>query len=296
MIACFRPKLLPPSLPGSTRESITPAGVDPRVKPEGDGKELPGGDGSSSPSCPDSIRASRGLFPRVRGNPPTCGCRARTWRPIPACAGQPVPRARPATSRRAYPRVCGATSGRDEHRGQDDGLSPRVRGNLLDRGGQKEQVRPIPACAGQPGSRRDHRHFQRAYPRVCGATLPAGIHDAAGKGLSPRVRGNLGLVKEGARLRGPIPACAGQPQRDRVGYRARPAYPRVCGATRTDIGGANTGMGLSPRVRGNQGPVRFEGLKRRPIPACAGQPDSVRLYARAREAYPRVCGATSRPG
>ena len=70
-----------------------------------------------------------GLSPRVRGN---LGHQLGHWitpGPIPACAGQPRPSARPLDHARAYPRVCGATSAISSATGSRQGLSPRVRGN-----------------------------------------------------------------------------------------------------------------------------------------------------------------------
>ena len=50
-----------------------------------------------------------GLSPRVRGNRRGDLAYLRTWGPIPACAGQPFSYRHADASKRAYPRVCGAT-------------------------------------------------------------------------------------------------------------------------------------------------------------------------------------------
>ena len=131
-----------------------------------------------------------------------------------------------------------------------------------------------------------------AYPRVCGATaFPVALLDV-GSGLSPRVRGNLGLCVMLLGPLGPIPACAGQPE---SAAEARPqtrAYPRVCGATISSKNFPGIECGLSPRVRGNRihrlPPKGWAG----PIPACAGQPEGFVPTAQSAGAYPRVCGAT----
>ena len=49
-----------------------------------------------------------------------------------------------------YPRVCGGTHLLRWFDYWLKGLSPRVRGNLLDTLGQLWVVRSIPACAGEP--------------------------------------------------------------------------------------------------------------------------------------------------
>ena len=93
-----------------------------------------------------------------------------------------------------------------------EGLSPRVRGNhgdlivVIAVGGS------IPACAGEPGAFAVQPWTRQVYPRVCGGTqrhLGAAVE---GAGLSPRVRGNLGLLGGGGGGRGSIPACAGEPK------------------------------------------------------------------------------------
>ena len=51
-------------------------------------------------------------------------------------------------------------------------------------------------------------------------------------GLSPRVRGNLGLAYGAAITAGSIPACAGEPAMRPVRVGKAGVYPRVCGGTR----------------------------------------------------------------
>ena len=89
------------------------------------------------------------------------------------------------------------------------------------------------------------------YPRVCGGTPPdAGIAPVV-KGLSPRVRGNLGNAVAHLACRGSIPACAGEPRLVGRPSHALWVYPRVCGGTGSIVRGERGAIGLSPRVRGN---------------------------------------------
>ena len=60
-----------------------------------------------------------GLSPRVRGNLKLQHQHHSSLGPIPACAGQPIESLHICQAIRAYPRVCGATSGRNS-------LLPRV--------------------------------------------------------------------------------------------------------------------------------------------------------------------------
>ena len=49
-----------------------------------------------------------------------------------------------------YPRVCGGTDGLERVCQGGQGLSPRVRGNLVWRDVDIETIGSIPACAGEP--------------------------------------------------------------------------------------------------------------------------------------------------
>ena len=91
---------------------------------------------------------------------------------------------------------------------------------------------------------------------------------------------------------GSIPACAGEPRRR--GCRCVPGwvYPRVCGGTALKEATHEYERGLSPRVRGNLAGTPAGFVPAGSIPACAGEPGTVRLPDRWSAVYPRVCGGT----
>ena len=62
----------------------------------------------------------------------------------------------------------GESSGKENSRGGDVGLSPRVRGILLVAELSKEIGRSIPACTGNPPTRTPSCEASRVYPRVYG--------------------------------------------------------------------------------------------------------------------------------
>ena len=214
---------------------------------------------------------------------------------IPACAGQPVHQCIRLNHKGAYPRVCGATQPLWLWPPWSSGLSPRVRGNPAIVAVAALVVGPIPACAGQPAARPVDNLQARAYPRVCGATFSKYAVMVPEQGLSPRVRGNPRRSRSNNPAPGPIPACAGQPWTAIGPALKSRAYPRVCGATCTTRQISPLLLGLSPRVRGNRDSVIRGGLRSRPIPACAGQPESTSSTSAPSRAYPRVCGATGMP-
>ena len=153
-------------------------------------------------------------------------------------------------------------------------------------------MRSIPASAGEPGLARQAGTVDEVYPRECGGTLTTAGPAAPWKGLSPRVRGNRGVVRRSAARRGSIPASAGEPRR---GSSRRPAgrvYPRECGGTRQLASVVDVRPGLSPRVRGNHALDRLLDVAYRSIPASAGEPRRWRPCGPIWRVYPRECGGT----
>ena len=197
-------------------------------------------------------RRRGGLSPRVRGNR---RCRRQSTEPsrsIPACAGEPTGRGWRRRWRGVYPRVCGGTEKGRAYRTFPDGLSPRVRGNPSHPGVKPARRRSIPACAGEPRSPGRRRRRPGVYPRVCGGTPNDTAQAGLGRGLSPRVRGNLLDPFVGSGTTGSIPACAGEPCGQGDGFAVRRVYPRVCGGTWCLTTCPGSFRGLSPRVRGNR--------------------------------------------
>ena len=172
------------------------------------------------------------------------------------------------------------------------GLSPRVRGNQPDVTQRGPISRSIPACAGEPNSLFFYPKITRVYPRVCGGTPRGWAYGRRLLGLSPRVRGNPGASALNAHAVRSIPACAGEPHVRGPVQRPAPVYPRVCGGTHEAVVVANRAAGLSPRVRGNPTWRVRPAAATRSIPACAGEPWSVKYSDDALRVYPRVCGGT----
>ncbi len=192
--------------------SIPACAGEPRWE-DGAGKRDPvyprvcgGTDLLSCKSC-----GSRGLSPRVRGNLAIEGRGRQERRSIPACAGEPCLPTRRIRRRPVYPRVCGGTYRWPLHFGPPEGLSPRVRGNRAVSKPARAVERSIPACAGEPTSRRLRGCRRGVYPRVCGGTGSGFRKGLRLCGLSPRVRGNLLMRSMGFMMLRSIPACAGEP-------------------------------------------------------------------------------------
>ena len=173
----------------------------------------------------------QGLSPRVRGNPGyRLGQRADLGS-IPACAGEPPSTTQQPVSVSVYPRVCGGTVDNPACQHCLQGLSPRVRGNLITPARYRVMSRSIPACAGEPRAARRSVRRPRVYPRVCGGTQTGFGENDAGRGLSPRVRGNPNCGRRSRTCYRSIPACAGEPLRSVASTPDTAVYPRVCGGT-----------------------------------------------------------------
>ena len=216
-----------------------------------------------TPRRPAHPLALAGLSPRVRGNPAPPGAPACACGSIPACAGEPRPPSRGSRPRRVYPRVCGGTENVVLFPARGTGLSPRVRGNLLDPLAHRRPRGSIPACAGEPRPCGGSPATRRVYPRVCGGTAQSRI------ALDP-ARGHVRS----------IPACAGEPWAPSIPTHNPGVYPRVCGGTQARARLDAAEEGLSPRVRGNRDHGAGEDRAAGSIPACAGEPDPWRSRAR----------------
>ncbi len=173
------------------------------------------------------------------------------------------------------------------------GLSPHARGNRTAGGLPRSVAGPIPACAGEPHARARRRLMCWAYPRMRGGTLLLLLGKLAAGGLSPHARGNRPLLAPMALRPGPIPACAGEPQRSRGHNRGIGAYPRMRGGTSGPMTGLPGLNGLSPHARGNLHRAIFQEFVSGPIPACAGEPLAPAPHVEGQRAYPRMRGGTS---
>ncbi len=167
--------------------------------------------GTVAPTAPTP--SAIGLSPRVRGNPKRVRHVSTDGRSIPACAGEPTAFHPPPGNGKVYPRVCGGTIRAVIMEEFNDGLSPRVRGNLKTKYEELDWKRSIPACAGEPAVQPVAGLVVEVYPRVCGGTVAAVPYESLEGGLSPRVRGNLRHWKSRKNWTGSIPACAGEPLR-----------------------------------------------------------------------------------
>ncbi len=112
------------------------------------------------------------------------------------------------------------------------------------------------------------------------------------RGLSPRVRGNLGVEVVLGDGRRSIPACTGEPLSSLNVATMSKVYPRVYGGTGDGNGIVTLISGLSPRVRGNLASLVDWHCWAGSIPACTGEPSGPAGLGPRLWVYPRVYGGT----
>ena len=173
---------------------------------------------------------------------------------------------------RAYPRSRGGTASSPRLQPHCRGLSPLARGNPAQPAPAALYQGPIPARAGEPSWAWPLRLSAGAYPRSRGGTVYCGHHRLALLGLSPLARGNRQSYNFLGCFVGPIPARAGEPLANIVGWPFR--------------------QGLSPLARGNRDQLTRRFCGHGPIPARAGEPDRVPYLSFEIGAYPRSRGGT----
>ena len=234
-----------------------------------------------------------GSSPRVRGKHRLHVQVVRRVRIIPARAGQTWPAGSPAPTTSDHPRACGANHPFDVAHTLVSGSSPRVRGKQRRELRAIDDLRIIPARAGQT-HRRDRQHTHPPdHPRACGANVTQdGVGDAR-CGSSPRVRGKPVAAACRALRKRIIPARAGQTKAVQAIHAPSPDHPRACGANvalRPDFPRI---AGSSPRVRGKPQQRLHAFHRRRIIPARAGQTTATIPRHAPHPDHPRACGANS---
>ena len=153
-------------------------------------------------------------------------------------------------SARDHPRGCGEKGVEHPSDGVSEGSSPRVRGEEHAPHFSGAKVGIIPAGAGRRNAVffRNFRHGD--HPRGCGEKANAPPRPVGGRGSSPRVRGEDPAHRQPHHAVGIIPAGAGR-RRQRL-YRGAPPgdHPRGCGEKSGPDRKGESGVGSSPRVRG----------------------------------------------
>ena len=213
-----------------------------------------------------------------------------------------------------HPRACGERFGRYFVALVIDGSSPRVRGTVGRFLPMLDELRFIPARAGNGQRRARLVSRETVHPRACGERSSCQRRTNTTSGSSPRVRGT-GQVSVGRD--GPEPvhprACGERPCRSVPSACVVGSSPRVRGTglglvRRGDVEGfiparAGNGRvgglrldayrGSSPRVRGTERPDDHHRRLQRFIPARAGNGRDRLAGSNSITVHPRACGERS---
>ena len=134
----------------------------------------------------------------------------------------------------------------------------------------------------------------RVHPRSRGAARSKCPRGLKYQGPSPLARGSLMTPHPTVRMKGSIPARAGQPSVSLTGGRAFRVHPRSRGAADINNGSSQGLRGPSPLARGSRvAPHRPSGAEGS-IPARAGQPAATEVVALNNWVHPRSRGAARR--
>ena len=193
-----------------------------------------------------------GLSPLARGKLVEDLLVDRIEGPIPAGAGETVGETPSRSAARAYPRWRGGNRLLLVEGCREEGLSPLARGKHEEGEGGLQELRPIPAGAGETAGRSAGRLRDRAYPRWRGGNGLCGQVWQMRRGLSPLARGKRLRSPLAAAAAGPIPAGAGETNPRSTERTAGGAYPRWRGGNELMTRVKGCDEGLSPLARGKR--------------------------------------------
>ena len=148
----------------------------------------------------------------------------------------------------------------------------------------------IPAHAGNTFSSESSRFSCGDHPRACGEHMYTPVCTSAWLGSSPRMRGTHTHAIISERVRGIIPAHAGNTMITAAAHPRCRDHPRACGEHQLSVHWSTSCVGSSPRMRGTRrlagGAFHTVGI----IPAHAGNTfGGLRILPRDRD-HPRACG------
>ena len=231
-----------------------------------------------------------GSFPRGRGTALAARLNLFLGRFIPACAGNRTSSPRRSCPSPIHPRLRGEQRPRPPPPSTTAGSSPPARGIVGDRVAWHAALRFIPACAGNSrGPAR--RHFTATvHPRLRGEQDHRKASALPVAGSSPPARGTAGWNSVCAGLGRFIPACAGNSPPPPSAHPPAPVHPRLRGEQARVAVHLGAKHGSSPPARGTGLGQLQLGLRRRFIPACAGNSRNIQDDPPRTTVHPRLRG------
>ena len=189
-----------------------------------------------------------------------------------------------------HPRASGERASNRMRNGMGDGSSPRERGTPRICFRPSHRLRFIPARAGNACRPAGLRSGASVHPRASGERQARNAGSMFRNGSSPRERGTPCAEAGPGILVRFIPARAGNARSAVRGRRAYPVHPRASGERSTEPGETCHEAGSSPRERGTRGLADLAQVRRRFIPARAGNAFRAVCRAGSCPVHPRASG------
>ena len=173
------------------------------------------------------------------------------------------------------------------------GSSPRLRGTRVARVAPRDDLRFIPAPAGNTCVQVRKHPRRTVHPRACGEHGAHAFTPKIWAGSSPRLRGTRCRLEPVEAQRRFIPAPAGNTRRRQMVMRCGAVHPRACGEHTTPSNALNPNDGSSPRLRGTRRWPISRPVQIRFIPAPAGNTGPGKRGPARAAVHPRACGEHS---
>ncbi len=173
---------------------------------------------------------------------------------------------------------------------QYHGSSPHARGTLGQRTQSVNEIRFIPACAGDTAAGGSRRRPRPVHPRMRGGHVSAGALARPLRGSSPHARGTRLGANTGGQQERFIPACAGDTSTSPLTSTLTAVHPRMRGGHAVSTPLRTSAAGSSPHARGTRWVRRQDSHLRRFIPACAGDTSSDIGFRDTASVHPRMRG------
>ena len=171
-----------------------------------------------------------------------------------------------------------------------EGSSPLARGTRNLHPGDGPVCGLIPARAGNTTARYVQRRGVQAHPRSRGEHMMGSSNESVASGSSPLARGTQAHRRGLVRLRGLIPARAGNTCGGFPLFHAPRAHPRSRGEHAVVINALMMLLGSSPLARGTPDAVAYAVGRTRLIPARAGNTSTTASMSPNTVAHPRSRG------
>ena len=192
--------------------------------------------------------------------------------------------------RPVHPHACGEIAPVDLAAPNDDGSPPRVWGNRVRRGQDRQSYRFTPTRVGKSGRSVSCQSCRAVHPHACGEIAVSGFADPRTTGSPPRVWGNRIASTASARGSRFTPTRVGKSPPLGGRLRLVAVHPHACGEIYTARIARNVHTGSPPRVWGNPPDRRRVLQALRFTPTRVGKSSPAASPPASAAVHPHACG------